>query len=385
VVPPIQPVAAVVVPALLGGAPTPDLVTVLAAVNALTTADAVVDAVAQLAPSPASQVAPLLTFHGNRQFQNLWLSRLDCGALGRRDEQATRERDEERDVCANDDRRVGWWMNGFGYFADQESKQAFVGYDASIGGGMVGYDAPVGPDTHMGFGLGYSRTAIRADAYESRTDTDNYQATAYVGHAPGPWFINAAVSYGINEHSGSRQILFPGVDREANADFSGYSYSGFARAGFQLFAGGVRITPFASIEAMRVHVRGYRETGAGDVSLNVQARKYDFVESALGVELARQFDFASGSIVPEVHARWLHKLSNPELSQTASFAAAGSPSFTTPGFSNADDSYNLGGALTLLSGGSDRQTWSLGAGYDYYGTGDGYSAHQGTLKLTGRF
>jgi hypothetical protein len=73
------------------------------------------------------------------------------------------------------------------------------------------------------------------------------------------------------------------------------------------------------------------------------------------------------------------------LAQTASFTVAGSPSFTTPGFRNADGTYNVGGGITLLSAAGGKRSWSLRAGYDYYGTGKDYSAHRGTIKLTGRF
>lgn len=385
ILPPTQPVAAVVVPILLAVAPTADIISVLAPINAFSDPAAVVDAVTQLAPSPSDLTLPLVTFHGNRQFQNLWMARLDCGALGRRDDRRDPQRDQETNDCTRSDQRVGWWMNGFGYFADQDSQQAFAGYKAKTGGGMIGYDAPVGPNTHMGFGLGYARTNIRAKAFDGRTDFDSYQATAYVGHEPGPWFVNAALSYAYNEYSGSRRVAFTGVDREARSEFAGHSYSGFASAGLHLSAGSFSITPLASIEAMRVHVDGYTETGAGDINLKLQARKYDFVESGLGLKVAHHFSYAGGSFVPEVHGRWLHELSNPKLAQTASFTAAGSPSFTTPGFRDANDTYNVGGGITLLSAAGARRSWSLQAGYDYFATGKGYSAHQGTIKLAGRF
>lgn len=385
VLPPTQPVAAVVVPILLAVVPTPDVISVLAPINALSDPVAVVNAITQLSPSPSDLAAPLVTFHGSRQFQNLWMARLDCGALGRRDERGDPQTDKQTDACTQSDQHVGWWMNGFGYFADQDQEQSFAGYKAKTGGGMIGYDAPVGPDTHMGVGLGYARTNVRAKASDSRTDFDSYQATAYIGHEPGPWFVNAALSYSYNEYSGSRRIAFTGVDREARAEFAGRSYSGFASAGLHLYAGGFNITPLASIEAVRVHVNGYTEKGAGDINLKLQARKYDFVESGLGLKIARHVSYAGGSFVPELHGRWMHQLSNPRLVQTASFTAAGSPSFTTPGFRDADDTYNVGGGIALFSAAGAKRSWSLRAGYDYFGTGQGYSAHQGTMKLTGRF
>jgi uncharacterized protein with beta-barrel porin domain len=158
-----------------------------------------------------------------------------------------------------------------------------------------------------------------------------------------------------------------------------------ATSGLNLYAGGMTITPSASIEAMRVNVDGYEERGAGDLSLRVQSRKYDFVESGLGLKVAKRFLVAGGSFEPEVHGRWLHELSNPNLSQTAFFPVPGSSAVTTPDVSGAKNTYNVGAGLNFFStsGGTDK--WAVGAGYDFYGARDGYSAHQATLKVTGRF
>ena len=277
------------------------------------------------------------------------------------------------------------WLNGFGYFAEQDAQRSFVGYKAKTGGIMAGVDAPLGNDTHFGLGFGYARSNIRAKGEGSRAEVDTLQMTAYVGHEPGPWFINGALSVGVNYYSSSRRIAFTGVDRNANADFSGDSYTGMANTGLNLYAGGLTITPHASIQAMRVNVDGYDETGAGDISLRVRSREYDFVESGLGLKVAKSFAVAGGTFEPEVHGRWLHELSNPNLSQTASFSVAGSQFLTTPGLSSAKNTYNVGGALNFFSVSGNENSWAAGAGYDYYGARDGYSAHQATLKVTGRF
>ena len=384
VVPPTQPIAAIVVPVLLAAPPTSDLATVLAAINAFSDPAAVVSAVAQLAPSPSTLVAPLVAFHANRQLQNLWMSRFDCGPLGRREANADRAL-EKKDTCISDDQRVGWWINGFGYFAEQDAQRSFVGYKAKTGGVMAGVDAPLGPDTHFGLGFGYARSGIRAKGKGSRADVDTIQMTAYVGHEPGPWFVNGALSVGVNFYSGSRRIAFPGVDRKASATFGGDSYTAIANTGLHLCAGGLTFTPTASIQAMRVNVDGYVETGAGDISLRVRSRKYDFVESGLGLKIAKSFAVAGGTFEPELHGRWLHELSNPNLSQTASFSVAGSQFLTTPELSNAKNTYNVGGALNYFAASGDNNIWAIGAGYDFYGARDGYSAHQATVKVTGRF
>lgn len=381
---PTLPVAAVVAPVLIAIIPTPDIVAVLAPINAMSDPVAVVNAVAQLAPSTSDGAAALVTFAGTRQLQGLWLSRLDSLACDQ-----VRPRDERTDradaTCAQRERRGGLWAQGFGYFARQHDQQAVVGYDASIGGAMIGWDAPIGPSTSAGAGVGYASSSIRANDARARTNIDSYQATAYISHEPGPWFLNAAVSVGANDYSGRRDIVFPGVNRRAHASYNGDAFTAFATTGWHLQSGRMTITPLASLQYSHIRIDGYTETGAGDVDLNIQARHYDFVESTLGVKIAGNYAAGRGTFVPEVHAKWIRELNNPRMSQSASFAVAGSPSFDVPGLHTANNLWNAGAGFILASCGCSSRAWSMAAGYDYYRTNKNYSAHQGTVKLTARF
>lgn len=384
VVPPVQPIAAVVVPVIVAVAPTPDIVAVLAPINALTTPAAVVTAVAQLAPSPTDGAAALVTFDTTRQLQNLWLTRLDnigCDQVRPTDEQS----DISTPVCRRPDHEGGFWAQGFGYFAKQQSQGAVSGYNANIGGGMLAWDAALGQNTHAGFGVGYVSSNIRARDVSARTNIDTYQVTGYFGHEPGPWFFNAALSISANDYTSKRQIAFPGVNREATSSYNGETYTAFATTGWHLVAGGVTITPLASLQFSRVKLDGYTETGAGDINLTVVPRRYDFIESAAGLKLARNILTSGGVVTPEVHGKWLRELGNPRLQQVAMFVVPGSQSFSVPGIAASDNLFNAGGSLSIASGGRSSRPWTLEAGYDYYTTGKGYVAHQGTIKLAARF
>ncbi|MBE3144628.1 MAG: autotransporter outer membrane beta-barrel domain-containing protein, partial [Planctomycetes bacterium] len=360
--------------------PSPDLVDVLAPIGAIADPVAVVNAVAQLAPSTPSLAAPLVTFRGIRQFQNLWSSRLDmCREVS--------EPNKENPDCRDNEPRNGWWLKGFGYSGNQDAREGFTGYNARTLGTMIACDTPIGLDTRAGLGFGYARSTINGETFDASTEFDSYQAIAYIGHEDGPWFVNGSASFGWNEYSSMRHIEFPGVDRKATTKYSGQDYSAFVSTGFHLSAPQeFTITPLASLQYTRMHLDGYTERGAGDIDLKAKSQDYDFLESGLGVKVERYFSDRNGtSYVPEGHFNWFHELSNPELKQTAKYTAAGSGSFTTPGLKTADDMFNVGGGLTLLSCACSATTWSLEAVYDYDWNNDGYFANQVTVRLTSRF
>ena len=369
------PMAAAVADALLT---LPVTSPVVLAINNLTTADAVANAEAQLAPSTPSLVAPLVTFQGAREFQNIWLSRLDmCGQVS--------TPDEEKSTCEDKKATSGWWAKGFGYFGQQNDRGAFPGYDSTIAGTMVAYDVPLGQDTRAGLGFGYARTTINGNTYDTNTNFDTYQTTAYIGHDQGPWFVHGSASFGWNEYSDRRHIVFPGVDSTANAEYSGQDYTTFVNTGYHFSAPmKFTITPLASLQYSRVNIDSYTDKGAGDADLHVKSQGYNFLESGLGAKVERDFTFHSLTLVPEMHLEWLHELSNPALKQTADYTV-GSASFTTPGLKTSPDTFHAGTSLALLSCMCSKTKLSLEVGYDYYLRHDGYSANQATARVTGRF
>ena len=386
VLPPAEPIAAPVVPVLLAIVPTTDLAKVLAAINALSDPTQVVNAVAQLAPSTPDLAAALVTFEGTREFQHLYQSRLDENLCGPVDEpDRTGPPDQDDPVCRLTDQGGGWWVNGFGNFATQDARGSFQGYDSRNLGVMAAYDTPIGATTRAGLGIGYAHSTIDGQGFATRTAASTYQATAYIVHEDGPWFGYGDVSAGIDNYSGMRRIVFPGIDRQADASYSGNSFTGFVATGYHLLAGAFTITPLASLQFSNVNLDAYTETGAGDISLAVKSQSYNFLESGLGAEVAHPLKRRYGTYVPEVHFKWLHELTNPTLSNTAAFVAPGSPFFTTPGLKPGDDTFNVGAGLTLATCACSGETWALETVYDHFWRADGYAANQFLLKFTGRF
>jgi len=382
---PLQASSNPVVPVLIDiPSPSADLIEVLTAINALTDPAAVNNATAQLNPSASALAAPLVGFQGTRHFQDLWVSRMDtvlCSDVSKAD--------KNNSVCQSGEPKSGWWLKGFGSYGDQKSQGDFAGYNSRMLGAMLAYDVPVAANlpgkTRAGLGVGYARSNIDGKIYDASTNFDTYQTTAYVGHERGPWFVYGDASFGWNEYSGTRNINFPGISRSAQSDYSGQDYTLFANTGYHISAHEFTFTPLASLQYTRMNLGGYTETGAGDISLKVKSSNYNFVESGLGVKVERSFNYRDQAYVPQVHFKWLHALANPALKNTAEFTAPGSSSFATNGHKAADDTFNVGGGLTLLSCECSAKTWALEAVYDYDWRTDKYSAHQGMIKFSGHF
>ena len=380
------PAAASVAPVLdVTAAAGTDLRTVQDAIAALTTSAANNNALAQLAPGASNLAAPWVAGQTTRQFEDLWMARVD----------------EIQDLCCTTcdpdkspapvnvnnckgNERGNWWGKIFDNQGDQGDRNNVNGYQSQAVGLMMAYEAPIGNDTRVGMGGGYANTKVDGNNIGGSTKIDSYQVTSYISHAAGPVFVQGALTVGVDNYSGSRPISFTGVNRIASANYSGQQYTAMVSAGKHFTSGDDTFTPLASLQASRVHVNGYNESGAGDVNLRVSGQTYNFVQSTVGVKAERIIRAGNGTWSPEVHAKWLHDFSSTTMLQNASFSGGGAV-FSTQGIDQDRELYNVGAGVTFLTCNCDGKTWSIKGLYDYKWNQSKFSSHQlsvlGSLKF----
>ena len=106
----------------------------------------------------------------------------------------------------------------------------------------------------------------------------------------------------------------------------------FVTAGRHFLADEFTITPLVSLQGTHLDIDGYTETGAGDIDLQVAAQHDNFLESGMGMNVARTFDLDDGQeLLPEIHFKWLHELLGQNSYATAMFTATGSTPLSPQG------------------------------------------------------
>jgi outer membrane autotransporter protein len=383
----VNPVTPVVIAPVIDALPvTSGTTPVLTAITLLPSAPAIAVALAQLAPGTANFAAPQVSYRVTQRFQDLWAAHLEktqgtCAEAGEYSDRV--RRNDDPTACHPRDERAQVWASAFGYFGEQSNVRGFEGYDSHILGAMVAYDAPVTDATRAGVGVRYARSQVVPNDSEGQVRINSYQATAYVGYAPGAWFANAALVAGWDKYKGSRHVLFTGVDSVPLADYSGHQYSAYGTTGYHMYVGDGRtvITPAATVQYTKLHIGAYTETGGGDgINLKVNAQNYDLVQTGLGVKAAREIQLSDAQTMrPEIHANWLHSLGGETMKNTAAFAVGG-PAFTAVGLKPKRDTFNAGVGVVFANTG----VWSVEGVYDYQWKNDSYSAQQAMIKLVFR-
>jgi outer membrane autotransporter protein len=369
---------------------TPVTVQVLTAITLLPTANAVAQALAQLGPGTASLASPQVNYRMTQRFQDTVASHLESEeacSQGARDRRAQTQ--GSASICQTGSH---FWTSGFGYdrapfsLAKQDSSGGFEGYDARSLGAAIGYDAAINDAAVVGGALRFvssvvdgNAAVVPAPSFGSHAINTAYQAVLYAGYAPGPLYLNGALTYSYDRYNVRRNVSFPGINSQVVADYRGRQAAAFVTTGYHAYIGDGRtvLTPYASLQYTSLDVDPYTESGDLGLNLAVKSQHYTFIESDLGLKLARDMRLAPGQTLrPEVHVNWLHGMGASSMSNTAAFTSGG-PAFTTVGLKPDPNTFNVGTGLTFGHLGK----WSLEGAYDYLWRARGYSAQQMTLSF----
>lgn len=376
-----SPTADIAAGALLG-APAPansDLFAIQSAILALNTAPAVKNALAQLAPSSTNIAAPWVAGQATRLMEDILLSRMDEIHNMCCDSTCEPNKTEEVRNCNGDEQQNNWWGKGFGSLGEQDAVNDNNGYDTKTYGLVMAYDRPVSSDTRIGISAGYANSKIDGNGYSGETNIDSYQLTGYLNYTPGPWYAQGALTAGVDRYDGTRQIVFPGVNRVAKSDYDGQQYTALISAGKHIYLDrSITITPFASLQTSLIKVDSYTESGAGAVNHRVDDQDYNLTQSGLGVKIERVMKSGASTFSPEVHVKWLHDFDDTTTEQTGSYTGGGT-AFNVQGIEQDRDMYNIGSGITFLSCNCDNSSWTVKGQYDYKWNNSDYSSNQLSL------
>lgn len=333
--------------------PGSDIANVMAAVSALPTPAAIQSALLQFNPI-VDAALPRMSFYSAKQFQQLWALHMtngrciyatECGA----DCLSCECCDPFVNCCCVDNT---WevWADAFGLWGHQNKKHGFNGYNANLYGGMVGFQGPICTELSAGLGLGYANTHVKR-SHDNDSTINMYDGTVYLSYNPSHWYLDAAFSFDFNQYEDKRHISFTGVHRTAKADYVGREYTGLLAGGYRYFKWCTIFTPLASIQYSHLSVNKYHEHGAADLDLHVKEQNYNFLESSLGLKVARPIQTRSGVFVPEIHGLWLYDFygDSMNLNTTFSGVAAEAGSFKTKGPGLARNRGDVGAGVTFIS------------------------------------
>lgn len=277
------------------------------------------------------------------------------------------------------------WGQAFGASATQDRRKATDGYDAKTAGLAFGGDTLLNSgDWTVGGAYSYAVSNVnnKGSRIGNGSDINSHQGTAYASLDGGPYYVDILGSVARNTYDTTRQISVGAINRTARGDFNAMQYSAKVGGGYNFPMGnGWIATPTGSVQASRLSLDSYTETGASSLNLSVNSQTYNSVQTGLGMKGTYALDAGSNgeALTTSVHATWLYDVKSARQETTSSYTGGGA-SFITQAAAPARNAANLGAALNYDLG----TGVSIAATYDAE-VKDQYLGHSATATARMKF
>ncbi|ART82996.1 hypothetical protein CBP31_10445 [Oceanisphaera profunda] len=260
----------------------------------------------------------------------------------------------------------GMWVQGLVSKGDQDNRNG-AAYDTKSNGFVMGADTKL--NTGLVVGAAYSFINTDSTTQNSNTDSDYHMATAYASQAMDKILLDGQAYYAWGDNDSSRNI-------GTTANYDSSLYGARVGAGYQYdVAPATHLIPTLSLEASRLSVDGYTETGLA--GLKVDSQNFNRLELGLNTELSKDYQLRNAMLTPSVNLGVFHDFEGEAQNSTVAFAAAPAETFNVTGTKPEKTRYVAGVGLDIVS----NEVLTVSAEYNYNWNTDGFDANSGALKF----
>ena len=273
------------------------------------------------------------------------------------------------------------WLRGIGGRLNSNGNAGAGGFDAEATTTQLGGQYEAWDNVFVTASLGYESSTLDADNGLSSADGSVWMGGMGLKYQSGPLLASAMVEGGWGSFDSTRRIVV-GEDvftATGSPDVSNVGLHG--RISYQLPYQSFYLRPSLDLDASRVELDGYTETGSGEYNLAVGGTDAWVMAATPAVEIGTRIDAGNGTVLRPYLGLGVTLSSGNDWDIESRFAgaAASAGSFT----STIDNPDTLG---VIRAGIEVMSSEHFAATLQYNGSfGDGYSANAGTVKLIWRF
>lgn len=229
------------------------------------------------------------------------------------------------------ERRWSIWAAGYGGSQSTDGNPVVGSNNVSsqVYGVAAGADYRISRDTLIGFSLGGAGTRFDFANNLGGGRSDMFQAGVYGRHTMGAAYIAAALAYGWQDVTTTRNVLTSVL----RANFDANAFSGRLEGGYRIALGVSGLTPYAAGQFTSIFLPSYTEqtiAGLAGAGLAFASRDVTAPRSELGLRADTSFTSADALITLRGRAAWAHNF-DPDRTIAATFQALPVAAFAVNG------------------------------------------------------
>ncbi|MBW2725005.1 MAG: autotransporter domain-containing protein [Deltaproteobacteria bacterium] len=221
----------------------------------------------------------------------------------------------------------GWtgWMDLHGVIGELGGSKNAEDIDYYIYGPLFGIDYGVSESVTVGAAMGYTRNELKTPGTSAKGEGNTYQAGVYVGAVFEDLHVTGAARYAYSDLDSRRHIRFGSLDRTATADFDAHDTSVFVEAAYRVpMPGNLMVEPLVSVGYNHLYQKGFDESGADSLNLEIDKQEYDLMQTSVGVRLGMfGRDADDRYLLPQLRLAYEREWLDKDRSVSANLPAAG--------------------------------------------------------------
>jgi outer membrane autotransporter protein len=201
---------------------------------------------------------------------------------------------------------------------------AQTGYNFTTAGFTAGGDFRVTDNLLVGLATGYSHTGASFKGSGGSLENNAWPILAYAAYLPKNFYAFGSLGYTLNLFDLNRTINFGPINRGAKSSPVGNQFNLYGETGYDVQLRRAVFTPLVSLAYSQVWVDGFTEGGAGALNLKVNSQSAASVQTGVGAKVAVPLKVKSTPVVPQVYASWQHEYANGSRGLDARLSQGGS-------------------------------------------------------------
>ena len=232
------------------------------------------------------------------------------------------------------------WVKAYGSWTNQNDLNGVAGYKINNGGLAIGLDKGLSPKMNFGtvFAFANSGVSSNSSTAPSSVNINSYQLGVYGDYVFQKNLIaNAQLDIGMNQNKSYRNIVFMGTNAHANYN----SYSGHIGTGIKYVKpinSRNTFIPSIRVDYTNVQSKGYNETGAGVLNLQVNSQTYNTLPVSVDFRIDHTL---RNKLILSGNMGAGYNILNNQVSLTSAYQGGGS-TFATNGLQVSPWIYNAG-------------------------------------------
>ena len=228
--------------------------------------------------------------------------------------------DEEKPSLKNG---TSFFVNPYGSFTNQRSRDRFHGYDLNVGGISFGAVNTLDHSVWFGIAGGYNHQKLDLKGQSSSLEADQVAVSLFAGKLVGSFVLEGGLGYAHSWNDSSRRIDFSGYHAANDGSFSqDFVFGRFNVSYVHTLRNDWRVVPSGGIDAVFARSGGFTESGP-DSALKVKSASYHSIEFPIAVQFDKTFKTKKGAkVTPRFSLAWIPQVGDRYGKTTAAFAEA---------------------------------------------------------------